>query len=77
MAVKKYLNSVLTGKRRYYKKENMYCFHTFMVLRQKRFTSMYVYRKDKPKALNINDLIAYFIAWFSNTNNIFLEQTPE
>uniref|UniRef100_A0A8C9NFK1 Vasoactive intestinal peptide n=1 Tax=Serinus canaria TaxID=9135 RepID=A0A8C9NFK1_SERCA len=58
MAVKKYLNSVLTGKRRYYRKAHMYSFHTSVALRQKRFISMYVYREDKQKALNVNDLIA-------------------
>lgn len=55
MAVKKYLNSVLTGKRRYYKKANIYCFCTCMVLGQKRFMPMYRYGEDKQKAMNIND----------------------
>lgn len=73
MAVKKYLNSVLTGKRRYYKKANIYYFPTCMVLRQKRFIPTYVYREDKQKAMNINDFITWFITWFSNTDSFFFQ----
>lgn len=73
MAVKKYLNSVLTGKRRYYKKANIYCFHTYIILRQKRFIPTYVYRADKQKAMNINDFITWFMTWFSNTDIVFFQ----